>query len=98
MLTANCINDSVQAIEEQGVDIIHGNAFQLSMKYKTHTLWKPTITHPTLQNLLTSNTVHSATLMYRREVFEKLGGFNESDKVRSFEEYEFNLRCLQAGM
>lgn len=98
MLTPNCIDDSVRAIEEQGVDIIHGNALQLSQRTGKNIVWKPSITNPTLQNLLNKNTIHSATLMYRREVFEKVGRFNESDKVRSFEEYEFNLRCLQAGM
>jgi hypothetical protein len=97
-LTPNCITDSVKAIEEQGVDFIHGNALQLSMRSGTNIVWRPKITNPTLQNLVGKNTIHSATLMYKREVFEKVGRFNESDKVRSFEEYEFNLRCLQAGM
>jgi GT2 family glycosyltransferase len=36
--------------------------------------------------------------MYCREVFDKVGLFNEADMVRSFEEYEFNIRCLQMGM
>jgi hypothetical protein len=98
MLTPNCITDSVRALENQGADFIHGNAIQLFQKSGNNSVWKPSITHPTLQNLVTKNTIHSATLMYRREVFEKVGRFNESDKVRSFEEYEFNLRCLQAGM
>lgn len=98
MLTPNCIADSVRAIEEQGVDFIHGNALQLSQRTGNNIVWKPKITNPTLQNLVTKNTIHSATLMYKRDVFEKVGRFNESDKVRSFEEYEFNLRCLQAGM
>jgi hypothetical protein len=98
MLTPNCIGDSVRAMEEQKVDIIHGDAIQLNERTKTSILWKPSITNPTLQNLISKNTIHSATLMYRREVFEKVGRFNESDKFRSFEEYEFNLRCLQAGL
>ncbi len=98
MLTSNCIKDSVRAMEEQGVDIIHGNAIQLSMRTGKGVPWKPKITHPTLQNMLQKNYMHSATLMYRREVFDVVGEFNESDKVRSFEEYEFNLRCLKAGL
>jgi GT2 family glycosyltransferase len=36
--------------------------------------------------------------MYRKEVFTKVGLFNESDQVKSFEEYEFNIRCLQHGL
>jgi hypothetical protein len=98
MLTPNCIVDSIRTMEEQGADFIHGNALQLNVKTGKNIIWRPSITNPTLQNLIGKNTIHSATLMYRREVFEKVGRFNESDKVKSFEEYEFNLRCLQAGM
>jgi GT2 family glycosyltransferase len=98
MLTPNCIKDSVKAIENQGVDFIHGNAIQLSVRSGKEALYRPFITNPTFQNLLLRNPIHSATLMYRKEVFERVGRFSESDKFRSFEEFEFNLRCLQAGM
>jgi GT2 family glycosyltransferase len=98
MLTPTCIQDSIRAIETQKVDFIHGNAVQLNMKSGTQGLWKPLITHPTLRTLVAKNTIHSATLMYKRSVFEKVGLFNESPKVQSFEEYEFNLRCLKAGL
>jgi GT2 family glycosyltransferase len=33
--------------------------------------------------------------MYRKEVFTKIGSFDES--LNTMEEYEFNLRCLRAG-
>jgi len=98
MLTPNCIVDSVKAIEEQGVDFIHGMAIQHSQKTGEEVVWKPSVLFPTLEQLLTKNTIHSATTMYRRQVFEKVGMFNESDQVKSFEEYEFNIRCLQMGM
>ncbi len=98
ILSPNCITDSVKAIEDQGVDFIHGNAIHVSMRTGKSLSWKPRITHPTMRNLLEKNTIHSATLMYRREVFERIGSFSENNKLKSFEEYEFNLRCLQAGM
>lgn len=98
MLTPNCIEDSVKAIEEQGVDFIHGNAIQWSQQSGNKVLWKPKVKFPTLQQFLVKNTIHSATTMYRKEVFTKVGLFNESDQVKSFEEYEFNIRCLQMGM
>ena len=97
-LSENCIVDSVQAIEEQGVDFIHGNAIEFLEKSGRTRLMTPTIKKPTFQDLLQSNMIHSATTMYRKEVFERLGCFDESDKIRTFEEYEFNLRCLKAGM
>jgi GT2 family glycosyltransferase len=98
MLTPNCIDDSVKAIKEQGVDFIHGNAIEVTQSSGKMITKRPVITFPTFQNLLNKNTIHSATLMYKREVFERLGGFGESNKLKSFEEYEFNLRCLKAGV
>lgn len=98
MLTPNCIEDSVRAMEEQNADFIHGNAIQHSQSSGTEVSWVPSVQFPTLQQLLSKNTIHSATTMYRKSVFEKVGRFNETDQVRSFEEYEFNIRCLQMGM
>jgi len=98
VLTPNCIADSVRAIEEQKVDFIHGNAIQHSQRSGLEVVWKPIIKYPTLNDLLRKNLIHSATTMYRRSVFERVGGFNEADDVKSFEEYEFNMRCLKAGL
>ena len=98
MLTPNCIEDSVRAIKEQKVDFIHGNALQHTQETGNDVIWRPKVLIPTLEQLLTKNTIHSATTMYCREVFDKVGMFNETDSVRSFEEYEFNIRCLQMGM
>lgn len=97
-LTPNCIEDSIKALEEQEADFIHGLAIQYNQSSKKEELWTPSITHPTLQELLVKNVIHSATTMYRREVFEKVGRFNETQAVHSFEEYEFNIRCLQQGL
>ena len=46
--------------------------------------------------MLRHNHVHGGTLMYRRDVFEKVGMFNET--LWTGEEYEFNLRCLANGL
>jgi hypothetical protein len=97
MLTENCIFDSVKALEDQGADFIHGNAYEMYNGTNKLVEWKPQIQIPNLQDLLKKNTIHSTTTMYRKEVFQKIGGFNESSKVKSFEEYEFNLRVLKAG-
>ena len=49
MLTENCIADSVQALEDQDVDFIHGNAIEISVgERKTYT---PRAKHPTIQDL-----------------------------------------------
>lgn len=91
-LTTNSIKDSVEAI--QGFDFIHGVANNV---FKTHThVQYPRLKRPTLNDMLESNVIHGGTLMYRREVFEKIGLFDES--LTCAEEYDFNLRCLKFGM
>lgn len=91
ILTENCISDSIAAMS--GCDFIHGNAYQMRDKV---TEWKPPIKKPTLQEMIKRNVLHSATLMYRRSVFDKVGSFDET--LKTCEEYEFNLRCLAAGL
>lgn len=95
MLTANCIEDSVKAMEQQGVDFIHGNAIELTQATGVRKPWTAKKANPTLQEMLQTNYLHSATLMYRREIFERIGSFEE--QLNTAEEYEFNLRCLRAG-
>jgi GT2 family glycosyltransferase len=101
MLTPNAISTYIKAFssaEFKDVDFAHGNAYEIFMNSgRAPHLYVPKIEKPTLSNLLFKNVIHSASLIYRREVFEKIGGFDESPKVYSFEEYEFNLRCLKSG-
>lgn len=94
MLTPNCLEDSIQAIEEQGVDFIHGNAIETTPEGKAIRIYHPSVTHPTVEDLLRKNTLHSATLMYKREVFDFL---RMNETLNTAEEFEFNLRCLKAG-
>lgn len=96
MLTENCIEDSIKAIQEQEADFIHGDAIEMYQNSSKKVLKKPSIERPTIQDLMKKNVIHSATIMYRREVFEKLGGFDET--LTMCEEYEFHLRCLHNGM
>jgi GT2 family glycosyltransferase len=96
MLTPNCIVDSIRCMKNYEADFIHGNAIELSNDSPVR-VYRPTLKLPTLEMLLKHNSIHSATTMYRREVFEKIGGFNEDNKYYSFEEFEFNLRVLKAG-
>jgi hypothetical protein len=96
MLTVNCIEDSVRAIEEQGVDFIHGKAIHIHVEEGgVQRPYIPSTKKVTLSSLLCHNAIHSATTMYKREIFEQIGGFNET--LINSEEYEFNLRCLYNG-
>lgn len=98
MLTENSLNIAMDAIEEQNVDFIHGDVYEMHMNSGITKIWKTAKPNVTLKDLLGKNTIHSAALLYKREVFEKVGGFDESPKAFTLEEYEFNLRCLKAGL
>jgi len=93
MLAPAGIRDSVKAMK--GVDFIHGASLTLFQKSGTKYMNTPKIKTPNLQQLLDCNVINGTTLMYRRDLFEKVGGFDES--LTSAEEYEFNLRLLSKG-
>jgi GT2 family glycosyltransferase len=57
---------------------------------------RPRTTNPTLLDMLENNVIHGGSLMYRREVFEKIGLFDEA--LTTGEEYEFNLRAMYNGL
>lgn len=96
MLTSNCIEDSIAAMEQQGVDFIHGCVIELRGGSSSQTIWTPAIKIPTMKDMLRRNYIHSASVMYRTSVFDKVGGFDET--LDSSEDYEFNLRCLANGL
>lgn len=96
MLTEGSIENAVNAIEKQKVDFIHGNAYEISINSENPRMeYISPVKIPTVESLLQKNTIHSATLMYKREIFDKIGSFDES--LWTQEEFEFNLRCLKAG-
>jgi len=98
ILAENCIENSVKILKKNNVDFIHGNAIEFQNGVERKEIIRvPRNKKPVLDDLLCRNDIHQATLMYKREVFEKLGGLDPSPKYYSFEEFEFNLRCLKEG-
>lgn len=95
MLTSNCIKDSIKIFKEQDVDFIHGKVEELIMKTNETHIYTPSVKIPDIGALIKKNTIHSASLMYKKEIFDKIGGFDET--LETQEEYEFNLRCLKTG-
>ncbi len=95
MLTENCLEDSLKAIE--GYDFIHGNAFNI---YPDDSVkeYKPKIHYPTAEELVKpkSSFIHNPTQMYRMDVFERVGYFDET--LLTAQDWEFNLRCLSKGL
>lgn len=93
MLTPNSLLLSAYAMH--GNDFIHGCAINFWADGREQ-IYRPTNTSPSLQEMAQRNVIHGGTLMYRRDVFDRIGLFDES--LDCAEEYEFNMRCLQAGM
>lgn len=91
-LTQNSIEDSIRTIK--GYDFIHGDAINLFPTYQH--VQKPRVLNPTLKDMLTNNVIHGGTLMYRKDVFDRIGGFDES--LICAEEYEFNMRAMSKGL
>lgn len=91
-LTPNSIEDSVKGIGQ--ADFIHGRAinFRADGWQERYT---PAVAVPTLARMLQNNVIHGGTLMYRRDVFDRFGLFDET--LDCAEEYEFNLRIMSAG-
>jgi len=92
LLTPNCIEDSLKAID--GFDFIHGNAINF-WSNGTEQPYIPIIKYPTLQDMININVIHGGTIMYRRDCFDRFGGFDET--LSCAEEYEFNMRLLSKG-
>jgi len=95
MLTPGSIEDALKCFEETGADFIHGNATELTQATGEKKIYVSSIPTPTIHDLKLRNTIHCPTLMYKREIFDALGGFDET--LNTQEEFEFNLRCLKAG-
>jgi len=100
ILLPGAIEQYIKAFESptfENVHFAHGNAREMYLDVGFYSkTYVPSIKLPTLNDLLKKNVIHSSSLIYRKEVFEKIGGFNEDPKMHSFEELEFNLRCLKA--
>ena len=101
MLTGNCIKDSLEAIK--GYDFIHGNAYQYyqpssSNQHGRIVPYIPRIKYPTMEELLApgSSFIHNPTQMYRMDIFDKVGYFDET--LLTAQDWEFNLRCLSKGL
>jgi teichuronic acid biosynthesis glycosyltransferase TuaG len=92
LLTRNSIEDSVNAMK--GVDFIHGKAVEFN-RYNQTRLFIPKIKYPTLEHMIKQNIIHGGSLMYRRDVFERFGLFDE--KLTTGEEYDFNMKILSKG-
>jgi teichuronic acid biosynthesis glycosyltransferase TuaG len=85
--------DSIENSLKCKADFSHGNAWQV---FRTgNVVYVPPVKEPTVEDLLHKYTLHGGTILYKREIFERLGGFDQG--LETAEEMEFHLRALAAG-
>ena len=95
LLDSRSIENSLKGFKN-GVDFIHGKAKGFDKLISNGVVYEPQKKNLRLDHLLKHNWIHGGSLMYKKEVFEKIGYFNES--LWTGEEYEFNLRALDYGL
>lgn len=91
-LTPNSIADSVQSMAH--FDFIHGKAINFYPN-GLRSIFVPRVPFPDIKQMKHKNIIHGGSLMYRRDVFERFGLFDES--LTCAEEYDFNMMLLSKG-
>lgn len=98
LLTPICIEASVEAMQQQGCDFLHGNA--LNMFGNENRPYYPAKQFPTLEELNRTSMVHGLTLFYRKSVIDdmvKARGFWFDESLDCAEEYDVNMWLLKHG-
>ena len=91
-LTPRSIELSVEAMKDN--DFIHGNSLTLHPNGALK-LYPAPEKIPTLGQMIHANRIHGGTLMYRADVFERFGYFDET--LWTGEEYDFNMKIMSKG-
>jgi glycosyltransferase involved in cell wall biosynthesis len=97
-LTKGCVRESVKAMEEQGCDVLHGNAINRFTNadgtYKDKK-YSPPITTPEVSTMKQGNYVHGGTLFYKASLFKE--GYTFDTSLDCAEELDLNLKLLTDG-
>jgi GT2 family glycosyltransferase len=99
ILPPNCVTDLVRGIENQKVDFVFANA-KIYMRKKPRG-WrfgktvKPANPKPSFSQLVAKNHIHGGTTMYKKSVFDTVGGYDVNQWTG--EELEFHIRLLSKG-
>ena len=97
-LTPISIRESVQAMESQVCDVLHGNSINRFVRDDgSHydKLYQPARTVPTIETIKRGNYIHGGTLMYRSDLFKE--GFKFDESLDCAEEMDLNLNLMKNG-
>jgi len=90
ILPLTSISNLVSAMGDN--DFIHANAKSFGAVNSEHI---PSVTNPSLDQLLYHNYIHGGSTMYRKDLWERFGGYDES--LWTGEEYDWHLKLLSNG-
>ena len=97
-LTRGCVRESVKVMEEEGCDVLHGNAinrFTNADGSYNDKKYSPPILTPEVSTMKQGNYVHGGTLFYKASLFKEGYSFDES--LDCAEEMDLNLKLLTDG-
>lgn len=92
-LAPDSIKNSVNAMKD--FDATHGIALEFNSITGDSVFYDPPIKEPTLADMLELNQINGGTVMYRADVFERFGMFDET--LDCAEELDMHLRILKGG-
>lgn len=98
-LTPISIEASVQAMEEQGCDFMHGNSINRFMQpdgSHVDKLYYPRLTAPTIPTICEGNYVHGGTLFYKAAMLKEMA-FPFDPELNTAEEMDLTLYLLKSG-
>lgn len=99
LLTPNCLQDLFDKAEQEQADVVFADARNFhsdgGISFEEEGIITSKFANISLDSLLESNFIHGPTVLYRKKMFQDIGGFDES--LWTAEEYEFHLRCLHQG-
>ena len=98
MLMPECLELSMKVFHSwimKRVYFIHANACYFNTTTNQSYIYHPEVKLPEFNDLIRKNVICNATVMYRREMFHKIGLFDES--LYRSEDFDMHLRALKHG-
>lgn len=62
----------------------------------SNNIWKPPHEHPIFENFKNYNCINCSSL-FRKEIWDKIGGYDENMHYQGYEDWDFWLRATKAG-
>lgn len=85
------LNEAIDILEKKSIDVVYGNAMYIGEKKG---LWKNK--HLDKRRILITNQI-DACAIFKKEIWEKVGGYSEDMPYMGCEDWNFWLKCIDKG-